>query len=78
MVDLYETASDRHVGNISDDELQFLIDALEEESSSDDDYFIEGRTLEMLEDRGASEHLLDVLRRAVGSTEGVELRWVRR
>jgi hypothetical protein len=78
MIDLFDSASDRHVGSISDGELQFLVDALEEESSSDDDYFIEGRTIELLEERGASPHLLDVLRRAVGASAGVELRWKRR
>jgi hypothetical protein len=78
MVDLYDTSSNRLVGSISDAELQFLADALEEESSGDDDYWVEAGTLEMLEERGATAHLLDVLRRAVGSSEGVELRWQRK
>ena len=78
MVDLYDTESNRLLGNISEAELQFLVDALEEESTSDDDYFVERRTIEMLEERGASAHLLDLLRNAVGTSEGVELRWQRR
>jgi hypothetical protein len=78
MADLYDTTSNRHVGSISDEELQFLIDALEEESSSDDDYYVDGATIEMLEERGATAHLLGVLRAAVGTSEGVDLRWERR
>ena len=78
MVDLYDAASNRLVGEISDDELQFLADALEEESTEDRDYYIESGTIEMLEGQGASGHLLDTLRRAVGLHEGVELRWQRR
>jgi hypothetical protein len=32
----------------------------------------------MLGDGRASEHLLGLLRRALGSSEGVEIRWMRR
>lgn len=78
MADLYDTGSNRHVGSISDDELQFLKDALEEESSSDDDYYIDGATIDMLEERGATAHLLGLLRTAVGASEGVDLRWEQR
>ena len=78
MIDLYDTASDRHAGTISEAELELLVEALEEESSSDIDYFIDAGTIEMLETRGASAHLVALLRTAVGSSQGVELRWQRR
>lgn len=65
------------VGRISDDEFQFLVDQLEEESEEDTDYYITMATIDMLDRDGGSEHLLEVLEKAVGKSEGVELSWER-
>lgn len=63
------------LGAIDEDELQFLIDQLVEESEEDTDYFVDSATIDLLEQRGASAHLTGLLRRAVGVSEGVEIAW---
>lgn len=78
MIDLYNAETNQLIGSITDAELQVLIDGLEEESSTDRDYYIDTATIDLLGDGRATEHLLGLLRSAVGSTEGVEVRWQRR
>ena len=79
MIDLYDTATNKLAGSITDAELQYLVDVLEEESLADRDYYFEKATLDLLGSDGrATDHLLQVLRSALGSAEGVELRWQRR
>lgn len=76
MIDLYDTSSNTLVGSITEAELAFLKEALEEESLGDRDYYFASETIDLLTDEGgATDHLLQVLRTALGSSEGVELRW---
>jgi hypothetical protein len=63
------------VGTISQEDFQFLVDNLEEESSSDVDYFIDSKTIDFLADQGGSVPLLLLLRTAVGDTEGIDIGW---
>ena len=44
----------RAAGNVSESDVQCLIDVLEEEDSKDVDYFIDLDTVDILEDNGAS------------------------
>jgi hypothetical protein len=78
MIDLYNAATNQKLGSITEAELQVLIDGLEEESSEDQDYYVDAATIDLLGDGRASDHLLGLLRNAVGSTDGVEIRWERR
>lgn len=78
MIDLYNNATNQLIGSITDAELQVLVDGLEEESSRDQDYYIDAATIDMLGDGRASDHLLGLLRTALGSSDGVEIRWQRR
>ena len=66
------------IGDLSEEDFQFLVDHLEEESSRDDDYFIDGPTVEMLDHVGASPSMVALLRGAVGSTEGIDITWEKR
>ena len=77
MIELRDKQTNELLGTIDDDELRFLADELEEESSSDRDYYISADTIDMLEEDGAPESLISLLRRIVGSEEGVEVRWAR-
>jgi hypothetical protein len=77
MIELRDKQTNELLGTIDDDELRFLVGELEEESSSDRDYYISGDTIDMLEGDGAPESLISLLRRIVGSEEGVEVRWAR-
>jgi hypothetical protein len=63
------------LGEVSRDDLQLMIDQFEEESSRDQDYFIDAMTIDILKDAGASDRLLNLLRAVVGSSEGVDIRW---
>jgi hypothetical protein len=76
MIHLFNTETNAMVGSITEAELKFLVDNLEETSLEDRDYYINQATIDLLaEDGGATDHLLAVLRGALGSAEGVELRW---
>jgi hypothetical protein len=75
-IDLYDTATNALVGTITEAELEYLREVLEEESLEDKDYYFTADTIDLLtEDGGASDHLLKVLRDALGKAEGIELRW---
>lgn len=78
MIDVYDLDGDRLIGSITDADLKVLTDALEEESSADQDYYIDAATLSVIGDGRATEHLMHVLRTALGSRDGMDIRWARR
>ena len=78
MIDLYNIATKQLLGSITEPDLQVLVDALEEESTQDQDYYIDAATIDFIADGKASDHLVHVLRGALGSAEGVDIRWNRR
>jgi hypothetical protein len=65
----------RALGAISDADVKVLVDELEEEDLADDDYFIDGATVSILEAAGASKGLVDMLLAAIGDSEGIDIRW---
>ncbi len=65
------------LGTISEQDLQFLIDNLEEEWAEDTDYYINRATIEMLKKRGASTGLVSLLESALGERDGIEIQWSR-
>ena len=77
MVRLFNQATGREIGQISEDEFAFLQDALEEEGPNDTDYYIDNDTIDMLASRaGATQTLIDLLRAAVGDgPDGVDVDW---
>lgn len=77
MVTLFDNESGANLGTISDAELKFLFDHLEEESSEDTDYYLMGLTVDLLEAEGADAPLVALLRKAIGDRDGVEIRWER-
>jgi hypothetical protein len=77
MIDLYNSETDQLLGSITEDDLQVLMDSLEEESSQDQDYYIDADTLDLLAEDGAPEQLVGLLRGALGSSEGIDIRWER-
>ena len=78
VIDVYNKATNELLGTITEADLQVLADALEEESSDDQDYYIDAATIDVIGDGRATEHLLKVLRAALGEAEGVDIRWTRR
>ncbi len=74
---LYDSETGNSIGSITEEQLQFLIDQMEEESATDQDYYITRETLEMLEGAGGDLELLELLRGALGHAESIEIRWSR-
>ena len=78
MIDIYDEATNQLIGSITESDLQVLVDALEEESLDDHDYYIDAATVDVIADGKATEHLVKVLRTALGTKDGVDIRWQRR
>jgi hypothetical protein len=78
MIDLYDNATNVLIGSMTEADLKVLQDALEEESEDDQDYYIDQATLDVLGDGRATDHLMGLLRKALGTADGVDIRWERR
>jgi hypothetical protein len=63
------------VGQISDEQLAFLVEQLEEEHDDDTDYHIDRDTLELLSDNGADPELLAMLEKAIGDDDSMHIAW---
>ena len=77
MVHLYDAERGTRLGEISDAQLQRLRDSLEEESATDQDYYLTADTLDMLESDGADPELVGLLREALAGRGGMTVRWAR-
>jgi len=62
---------------ITEEQWQILVDQLEEEAGDDQDYYVNEATIEMLEEAGADEGLLLLLRNALSGRTEMEIRWSR-
>jgi hypothetical protein len=78
MIDLYNDATGELIGTITEADLKVLTDALEEESTEDRDYYIDRATLDVVGDGRATDHLMKLLRDALGANDGIDVRWERR
>jgi processive 1,2-diacylglycerol beta-glucosyltransferase len=78
MIHLQDKDTGAPIGTISEAQLQYLVDQLEEESRDDQDYYINATTLDLFEERGADKALVKVLRAALGGRTEMEIRWSRR
>jgi hypothetical protein len=77
MAKLIDAETGAVIGELSDDQLDFLIDQLEEEEREDQDYYLDLETIDLLEENGAEDALITLLRTALGSNEGIDVRWTR-
>ena len=73
MIQLLDKESGTILGTVTETQLQFLKDHLEEESEQDADYYITPDTLDILEEEGADAALMSLLRRALGSRQEMEV-----
>ena len=64
------------VGELSEEQLDFLVDNLEEEWPEDRDYYIIREMLETLKQRGADSTLVHMLTQALGQRDEVDILWV--
>lgn len=74
---LTEAASGALIGRLTENQLRWLVDVLEEESSDDRDYYIDTATIDLLRSVGADADLVEMLRRALGRRDGFEIAWAK-
>ncbi len=67
--------TDETIGEITDKQLAFLVEQLEEENDEDTDYFIDKDTLELLSDNGGDPELIAMLEKAMGDAESMDISW---
>lgn len=77
MIQLNDKDTGAFIGTITEDNLQFLTDQLEEESDEDQDYYINEATLDIFEENQADKALVSLLRGALKGRTDMEIRWSR-
>jgi hypothetical protein len=75
MVKIYNKDTKEFLGRISEADLQFLTDQLEEDRLKDTDYYIRRETLETFAGLGASAHLIEVLQGGLRALNSLEICW---
>jgi hypothetical protein len=75
MIKLYDKEIGTVLGEISDSQLKFLIDQLEEEGLEDRDYAITSMTISLFEGEGADPELVTMLRTALGERDEMSIYW---
>jgi hypothetical protein len=78
MIELRDKDTGKSLGMITEAQLQFLADQLEEESDTDTDYYLNRDTLERFVERDIDSQLLDLLLAALGDREEMEIEWQRK
>ena len=77
MITLTEKDTEKPLGSITEVQLQFLIDQLEEEWLEDNDYAISSLLLEIFEGEAADPQLVSLLRTALAGRDEVNIVWTR-
>ena len=75
MIYLREKGTEKPLGSIREDQLQFLVDRLEEEWLEDHDYSITTLLLDSFDAEGVEPELVALLRTALGDKEEIEIIW---
>jgi hypothetical protein len=63
------------IGTITDAQLAFLVEQLEEEHDDDKNYFIDKDTLELLSDNGAEPELIALLEKGLAGDDEMNIVW---
>ena len=77
MVVLFDAHSGQQIGEVTEEQFAVMQEWLEEEGGEDEDYYIDGPTVDLLEEHGADPALVALLRRAIAASGEVDLRWQR-
>ena len=75
MIEIFDRENGSSLGSISEKQLDFLIANLEEETYRDQDYYIDGKTIDLLVGKGMDKELEEFLRSALGKREAMEILW---
>jgi len=78
MISLREKDTGKLIGHITESDLNILIKVLEEESSTDQDYYLDAATLDLIQEEDMySAPAVAMLRAALGDKEGIDIVWSR-
>lgn len=75
MVRLYDADTEAEIGQISEAQLDVMIEQLVEESLDEYSYNITSEAIASLESGGADAALVSILRRALGTRASLEVRY---
>lgn len=77
MIQLRKKDTGALIGEITEEQLGFLVKELEEESLEDRDYYLNELTVDMMEADGAPDDLIALLRQALDKHGEVDIVWSR-
>lgn len=77
MITLKNKETGFEIGKITEKQLQFLIDQLEEEHSKDQDYWINTSMIKIMKKNGGEKELLSMIILAMGDKDEIEIVWER-
>lgn len=75
MIKIFDRENGSSIGSVTEEQLDFLIANLEEESTRDQDYYIDSNTIEMLAEKGMDTELQGFLKNALGKRDSMEILW---
>jgi processive 1,2-diacylglycerol beta-glucosyltransferase len=75
MINLTDEDTGQPIGSITEAQLQYLIDQLEEEWPEDRDYAITPMLVDYFEGQGADSELVALFRKALRGREAVNILW---
>ena len=75
MYQLMDIEHDDEIGVVTEDQVQFLIDNLEEEGVEDQDYYIDSESLSFLAENGCDAELLTMLTEALEGRVNIDARY---
>jgi hypothetical protein len=65
------------LGTLTEDQLDFLVENLEEEFEEDEEYFLYPDTIDFLKEQGVDNNLLTMLQKALaGTQDGVDILYI--
>ncbi len=75
MIVLNNKETGKFIASLTEDQLQYLIDELEEEHSEDQDYWFNRAQIDTFKEKGADPSLIAILETALGENDEVEVIW---
>lgn len=77
MIKLFDADTGTELGEISEAQLEFLKSQMEEESETDQEYYLNASLLDIWREQGADSGLLELLGKAMAGKEELNIRWSR-
>ena len=78
MISITDNVSGVDIGSVTEPQLQILVKHLEETDVDDQDYYIDRRTIDLIETVAADyASVIEMLVRALGDRDGVDIAWTR-